>query len=258
MTIWIIYFFLNNLLKSVESLVMSTFFILDIGNLGILWDYHSGKRYINFTDLKESISVFIYFLYCFPILYFIDFCFALYYFLSSSCFGCNFFFFFWFPKVEAEVIGIFFLVQEFLYYKFPSMYCFSCISQDLMSMISFTTKYCLIFLVLSSLTQYYLEVCYYIFQIFKNFPYIFLLLISNLISLWSKNTLSVSWITFYWNLFCVPGNDLMFSMHLKRMCIMLFWGRSFYKISIWSSWIDSVVHVFYTFADFLSAHSLNY
>lgn len=109
-------------------------FIPDTGNLGILYycPAHSKYRHIKFIGLKKSVSIFIYFLYCFPVFYFIDFCFIIFFLLPilGIIFSLSGFLM---QKQRSLIYKLSFLIQEFQCYKVPSMNCFNCISHTLLS-----------------------------------------------------------------------------------------------------------------------------
>lgn len=121
-------------------------------------------------------------------------------------------------------------------YKFPSEPCFSCISQILIVLFSFSfSSYIFIFLEFFSLIHLSFRSVLFDIQVSGNFPAIFLSLISSLIPLWSQSrhymiSLPLNlWKCNTW--FRMWSILLNVSYDLRKMCILLSWDEVVYRYS---------------------------
>ena len=95
------------------------------------------------------------------------------------------------------------------------------------------SKHFLIFLMISFLAYWLFSSVLFNYHVFVNFPNFLLLLIFNLIPLWSENILCL--ISVLSNLLCLVLclayglSWRMFHVHLRRMSIMLLLGGGFYR-----------------------------
>ena len=112
---------------------------------------------------------------------------------------------------------------------------------------SFSSKYFLISLWVSSLMHGLFTIVLFSFQIFGDFPEGFLLLISNLSPLWSQNTLYTTWILFNMLRCCFNGQEYRPSwkmVHVPRG------GTCFLNVNQVKR-VTSVVRIFYVLDDSL-------
>lgn len=120
----------------------------------------------------------------------------------------------------------------------------------------------LILLLISSLTHGLFRSILFSFQILESSPEIFLLLVSNLIELWSENLLCITYIMFiFFHLWTLVLWARIWSLLVNALCAL---DNNDYSVIIGQSstntnqieLVDSVVQVFYVLNDFLSVPSV--